>query len=239
MAEPAGGPAPTAERVAELTASLAAIEQRLAAACAAAGRPREEVVLIAVTKTRPASDVQALRELGVLDVGENRDQEARAKAGKVPRVRWHFVGGLQTNKARSVARYASAVHSVDRAELVQALSAGAQRAERVLDVLLQVSLDGDPARGGAPAADVTELADQVAGAPGLRLAGVMAVAPVGADPAGAFGQLARVSTALRADHPEAVAISAGMSGDLEQAVTAGATHVRVGTALLGDRPPRG
>jgi len=239
VAEPAGGPAPTAGRVAELTASLARLEVRLAAACAAVGRPREEVVLIAVTKTRPASDVAALRELGVRDVGENRDQEARAKAGEVPGVRWHFVGGLQTNKARSVARYASAVHSADRAELVQALSAGSQRAERVLDVLLQVSLDGDPARGGALAADVPALAEQVAGAPGLRLAGVMAVAPVEADPAGAFGQLARLSATLRSDHPEAVAISAGMSGDLEQAIAAGATHVRVGTALLGRRPPPG
>jgi uncharacterized pyridoxal phosphate-containing UPF0001 family protein len=131
------------------------------------------------------------------------------------------------------------VHSADRAELVQALSAGSQRAERVLDVLLQVSLDGDPARGGALAADLPALAEQVAGAPGLRLAGVMAVAPVEADPAGAFGQLARLSATLRADHPEAVAISAGMSGDLEQAIAAGATHVRVGTALLGRRPPPG
>ena len=236
MAEP-DGPAPTAERVQELAAALAALEQRLGAACAVAGRRRDEVVLIAVTKTRPASDVVALRDLGVLDVGENRDQEAKAKAAQVPGVRWHFVGGLQTNKARSVARYASAVHSVDRAELVSALSAGALRAERDLDVLLQVSLDGDPARGGALVADVPALAEQTAAAPGLRLAGVMAVAPLGADPAAAFAALARIAADLRSDHPQAVEISAGMSGDLEQAVAAGATHVRVGTALLGHRPP--
>ena len=237
MTEAPGAPGPTAERARELAASLAGLEQRLDAACTAAGRRRDDVVLVAVTKTRPASDVVALRELGVLDVGENRDQEARVKAAQVPGVRWHFVGGLQTNKARSVARYASAVHSVDRAELVQALSAGAVRAERVLDVLLQVTLDGDPARGGALVADVPALAELAAAAPGLRLAGVMAVAPLGADPAAAFAALARVAADLRADHPQALAVSAGMSGDLEQAVAAGATHVRVGTALLGHRPP--
>ncbi len=230
-------PVPTAERVEELTAALAAVEQRLDAACAVAGRRRDEVVLIAVTKTRPASDVVALRELGVLDVGENRDQEAKAKAAQVPGVRWHVVGGLQTNKARSVARYASAVHSLDRAALVTALSAGALRAERDLDVLLQVSLDGDPARGGALVVDVPALAEQAAAAPGLRLAGVMAVAPLDADPAAAFAALARIAADLRADHPQAVAMSAGMSGDLEQAIAAGATHVRVGAALLGHRPP--
>lgn len=219
----------------ELAAALAAVEGRLAAACAAAGRARKEVRLIAITKTRPASDVALLRDLGVTDVGENRDQEAREKATAVPDVRWHFVGGLQTNKARSVASYAFAVHSVDRPALVDALSAGAQRAERELEVLLQVSLDGDPARGGALPADVPRLAQAAAAAPGLHLAGVMAVAPLGADPAAAFAELADVSARLRATHPRATAISAGMSGDLEQAIAAGATHVRVGTALLGER----
>lgn len=221
----------------ELAAALVAVEGRLAAACAAAGRDREEVRLIAITKTRPASDVALLRDLGVADVGENRDQEAREKAAAVPDVRWHFVGGLQTNKARSVAAYAFAVHSVDRPALVDALSAGAQRAERELEVLLQVSLDGDPARGGALPADVPRLAEAAAAAPCLHLAGVMAVAPLGADPAAAFAELAGVSARLLATHPGATAISAGMSGDLEQAIAAGATHVRVGTALLGERAP--
>ena len=225
------------ERAAQLAAALEALEQRLADACAAAGRSRDEVVLVAVTKTRPASDVEALRDLGVRDVGENRDQEAAAKAAAVPGVRWHFVGAVQTNKARSVASYADVVHSVDRPALVDALDKGARRAERVLDVLLQVSLDGDPDRGGALPPDVPALAERVAGASALRLTGVMAVAPLGADPAAAFAELARVSERLRADHPQAVAVSAGMSGDLEQAVAHGATHVRVGTALLGRRPP--
>jgi len=225
------------DRAAELAGALAELEQRLAAACAAAGRGRESVLLVAVTKTRPASDVRLLQSLGVTDVGENRDQEARAKAGEVSGVRWHFVGGLQTNKARSVATYADVVHSVDRPELVAALSAGAVRADRRLDVLLQVSLDGDPARGGCSPAEVPALAEATATAAGLELAGVMAVAPLGSDPAAAFEQLAQVHEQLLAQHPTAVARSAGMSGDLEQAVACGATHVRVGTALLGARAP--
>ena len=224
-------------RADELAASLAELEQRLVRACADAGRPRADVVLVAVTKTWPASDAALLRDLGVRDLGENRDQEARRKAAEVDGVRWHFVGAVQTNKARSVASYADVVHSVDRPELLDALSAGAARAERQLDVLLQVSLDGDEARGGALPEQVPGLADRAAGAEGLRLAGVMAVAPREADPAAAFARLAEVAAALRTDHPGATQVSAGMSGDLEQAVLAGATHVRVGTALLGRRPP--
>jgi pyridoxal phosphate enzyme (YggS family) len=225
------------DRAQQLAAALAALEQRLTDACAAAGRDRDEVVLIAVTKTHPAADVEVLRALGVRDFGENRDQEAKDKAAAVPDVRWHFVGGLQTNKARSVAGYADVVHSVDRPALVDALRKGAQAGGRDLDVLLQVSLDGDPARGGALPADVPALAEKAATAAGLHLRGVMAVAPLGGDPAAAFAELAGVAARLRADHPDAVVVSAGMTGDLEQAVAAGATHVRVGTALLGRRPP--
>ena len=224
-------------RADELAAGLAAVELRLVAACAAAGRPRADVLLVAVTKTRPASDIAVLAELGVTDVGENRDQEAAGKAAALPQLRWHFVGGLQTNKAASVASYAEVVHSVDRPALVTALAKGAVRAGREVAVLLQVSLDGDPSREGAPVAEVPALAAAAAVAPGLRLAGVMAVAPVEADPARAFAVLSQVSATLRTDHPGAVEVSAGMSGDLEQAIAAGATMVRVGTALLGVRAP--
>jgi PLP dependent protein len=229
-----------ADRRAEIAAALAQVERRLSAACAAAGRAREEVVLVAVTKTRPASDVALLHELGVRDVGESKDQEAAAKAQQLaglPGVRWHFVGRLQRNKARSVARYATAVHSVDSERLVTALSEGAARAGRDLDVLLQVSLDGDPGRAGVLPADLPALADAAARAPGLRLTGLMAVAPLGADPEPAFTRLAELSADLRRQHPAAGWLSAGMSGDLEAAVSAGATHVRIGSALLGRRPP--
>jgi pyridoxal phosphate enzyme (YggS family) len=221
----------------ELAASLSAVRLRLRDACASAGRDPAEVTLIAVSKTRPASDVAVLRDLGVTDFGESRDQEAGPKAAEVPDVRWHFVGRLQTNKAVRVARYADVVHSVDRSALVAALGTAAARVDRRLDVLLQISLDGDPARAGAPAEQVPALAAQVASTDGLRLAGVMAVPPVDADPRVAFGVLAEVARRVQADHPGATAISAGMTADLEQAVAAGATMVRVGTALFGRRPP--
>jgi pyridoxal phosphate enzyme (YggS family) len=227
----------TEERRSEVAANLTAVRRRIAAACAAAGRETTEITLIAVTKTFPASDVRLLAELGVADIGENRDQEAAPKAAEcagLP-VTWHFVGQLQTNKARSVVSYADVVHSVDRPRLVTALSRAAVRARRAPRCLIQVALDDDPARGGARRADVPALAEQVAAAEGLELAGVMAVAPLDADPAGAFAALRDVAAAVRAEHPAAVIISAGMTGDLEQAITCGATHVRVGTALLGGR----
>ena len=221
----------------ELAANLADVRDRVARACDAAGRPRDAVTVIAITKTWPASDAALLRDLGVADLGENRDQEAAAKAAEVTGVRWHFVGQLQTNKARSVASYADVVHAVDRPHLVEALSAGAVRAGREVEALVQVSLDGDPARGGARLDEVRAVADLVAEAPGLRLGGVMAVAPVALLPADAFARLAEVAARVRADHPAATTVSAGMSGDLEDAVAAGATHVRVGSAILGVRHP--
>lgn len=230
-------PDPPLGRRAELAAGLAEVEARITAAAVAAGRGREEVTLVAVTKTWPASDVALLRDLGVREAGENKDAEAAAKAAEVEGVRWHFVGQVQTNKARSVASYADVVHSLDRARLARALDEGARRAGRRPDVLLQVSLDGDPQRGGALPADVPALAALVAGLEGLRLAGVMAVAPLGAEPRPAFDRLVAVGQQVSADHPGACVVSAGMSGDLEAAVAAGATLVRVGTALLGHRAP--
>ena len=220
----------------ELAERLSELEERLVQACAAAGRPRTAVRLVAVTKTWPVSDVMLLRDLGVRDVGENRDAEAAGKAAQVPDLCWHFVGSVQSNKARSVASYADVVHSVDRVRLVSALADGARRAGRSVEVFVQVSLDSDPNRAGVPPEGVPAVADAVATAQGLVLGGVMAVAPQDQDPARAFALLATVAGALQRDHPQARAVSAGMSGDLEPAVLAGATLVRVGTALLGPRP---
>lgn len=223
----------------EIAEGLGAVEERIAAACRAAGRERREVTLIAVTKTYPADDVRILAELGVLDIGENRDQEASVKAhtcADLP-LTWHFVGQLQTNKVRSVVGYADVIHSVDRPRLVEAISRAAVGAGREVSCLVQVALDDDPSRGGARPADVPALADEIAGAGGLRLGGVMAVAPLGEDPAKAFARLREIAHAMRESHPGATVISAGMSGDLSEAVAHGATHVRVGTALLGRRKP--
>jgi PLP dependent protein len=224
-------------RASELASNLADVRKRIDAACAAAGRDPAGVTLIGVTKTKPASDVRLLAGLGITDIGENRDVEAAPKAAACADLdlRWHFIGQLQTNKAASVTRYASFVHSVDRIRLVRALGAGAGRAERVVGCLIEVSLDGDPARGGALAADVPALAEAVAEEKDLVLAGVMAIAPLGADPAAAFAGLLDSAAEVRRVRPEATMISAGMSGDLEAAVAAGATHLRIGTALLGVR----
>ena len=223
----------------ELAVRLTAVRQRIVAACQAAGRDPASVTLIAVTKTFPASDVRLLSELGVGDVGENRDAEAAPKAAQCADLdlTWHFIGQLQTNKAASVVRYASFVHSVDRVRLIRALGTAARRAERVVQCLVEVSVDGDPARGGAVASEVVALAEALAAEPGLVLAGVMAIAPLGMAPAGAFAALLESAAVVRAVRPAATVISAGMSGDLEDAVAAGATHLRIGTALLGDRGP--
>jgi pyridoxal phosphate enzyme (YggS family) len=228
------------ERRAELAARLKALLERIAKACVAAGRDPGEVTLVAVTKTFPASDVRLLYELGVRDVGENRDQEAAPKSAQcgdlAPGLNWHFIGQLQTNKCASVVRYASFVHSVDRLHLVQVLGRQARRAGRIVTCLVEVSLDHTEGRGGVPEAEVGAVSAAVAAEENLVLGGVMAMAPLGVEPAQAFAPLPRIAGAVRAAYPEAVIVSAGMSADLEQAIAVGATHVRVGTALLGGRP---
>lgn len=236
-------------RKSELAENLARVEERIGTACAAAGRERDDVTLIVVTKTYPASDVRLLAELGVRHVAENRDQEAAPKAAECSGLglTWHFVGQLQTNKTRSVAGYADFVHAVDRAKLARALSGAAERAGRELGCLIQVALDAESgalgSRGGAAPEDVPALADELAAAQGLRLAGLMTVAPLSGTyegrPGAAFERLMEISTGLRAAHPAANMVSAGMSSDVEEAVAAGATHVRVGSAVLGDRPRLG
>ncbi|MFF5083120.1 YggS family pyridoxal phosphate-dependent enzyme [Actinoplanes sp. NPDC000266] len=229
------------DRRAELSAALDEVRGRIARACVAAGRPEDAAHLIAVTKTYPASDVVLLAGLGVTDVGENRDQEAAAKAVSVAEAgatpRWHFIGQLQRNKARSVASYADVVQSVDSVRLASALDRAALDRDAPLEALVQVSIDGDPSRGGAAGDDIWRVSDSIASSTSLRLGGVMAVAPMDWDPDRAFEQLKSISDRLIASHPDSKMISAGMSGDLEAAVRHGATHVRIGTSLLGMRNP--
>jgi PLP dependent protein len=223
-----------------LAANLDVVRRRIAAACAEAGRPEDDVSLVVVTKFFPASDVRLLADLGVTDVGENRHQEAAEKAAECADLglRWHFIGGLQSNKAAAVAAYADVVESVDRAKLVGPLARGAHSRGHDVDVLLQVSLDpsGADHRSGAAPGELAELARRVEEAGMLRLRGLMAVAPLGEEPDVAFARLADVRESFVRDHPEATTLSAGMSGDLEAAVRHGATHVRVGSAVLGERP---
>ncbi|GHJ38224.1 YggS family pyridoxal phosphate-dependent enzyme [Streptomyces sp. TS71-3] len=237
------------DRKGQLAANLAKVEDRIVTACTAAGRRRDEVTLIVVTKTYPASDVRILAELGVRQVAENRDQDAAPKAAECADLplTWHFVGQLQTNKVRSVVSYSDVVQSVDRPKLVASLSRQAESAGREVGCLIQVALDAEErergARGGVAPDGIEELAGLIAEAPGLWLGGLMTVAPLSGPYAGrdraAFDRLMEFSTALRSAHPAANMVSAGMSADLEHAVAAGATHVRVGTAVLGVRPRLG
>ncbi|MBF6169340.1 YggS family pyridoxal phosphate-dependent enzyme [Streptomyces gardneri] len=236
-----------AARTAELSDNLAGLLARIDAACHAAGRSPESVRLLPVTKFFPASDVAILHRLGRREFGESREQEAAAKVAALrdedlSGIRWHMIGRLQRNKARAVARWAHTVHSVDSERLATALDAGATAALEAGDrtepvrVLLQVSLDDDPTRGGVAAGDLPALAGRIAEAPGLRLSGLMAIPPLGAESDAAFARLAMLHTLLLADHPDATELSAGMSGDLESAIEHGSTVVRVGTALMGIRP---
>ena len=226
-------------RAQELRDNLARVLQRIDEA-RSAGERADPVSLIVVTKRFPVSDITILRELGVTDIGENKEQELRAKAAEWdgeahPRV--HFIGQLQSNKAAAVARVADVVHYLDRSKLVRALA----RVDRVdpLEVLVQVCLDAEPGRGGVAPAALDDLVDEVAAEPALRLRGLMAVAPLGGDPEVAFARLADLHAGVLERHTEATWLSAGMSGDLEAAVRHGATHLRVGTAILGSRPSLG
>jgi PLP dependent protein len=238
----------SSERRDELARRLAAVQERIAAACAAAGRDPAEVGLLAVTKTVPAEDVAVLLDLGLTAFGENRVQEAEAKVAAVAALRpdaeprWHLVGSLQRNKARSVVRWAARVESVDSTRLADALDLAVRREQEAggrtsrLPVLLQFSVDGDSRRGGVARDGLGPLAEHVSTCAGLRLAGIMAVAPLGLDPDTAFAGVATAAAWLRERFPQATVLSAGMSGDLEAAIRHGSGLVRVGTALVGERP---
>ena len=219
-----------------LAQRLASVDAEIAGAMREAGRDPGEVTRIVVTKFHPAQLVRELVDLGARDVGENRHQEAAAKAEELAdlAVYWHFVGQLQSNKARAVRGYACAVHSVDRLSLASALAG-----ETPLDVFLELNLTGDPARGGVDPALLEPLATQVLSTPGLVLRGVMAVAPLGDPPRAAFSRVRAASEQLKRIAPDATAISAGMSGDFREAILEGATHLRIGTAITGKRPTAG
>jgi len=245
----------TASRAAELAESLAALRGRLEAAAQAAGRAVEEIELLPVTKFFPASDVIELRRLGCTEFGESREQEASNKVAEVaahfasevppPLIRWHMVGRIQRKKARAIAGWADTVHAVDGTALAAALDRAATaalddgRRAKPMKVYVQVSLDGDPSRGGADIGApglVDEVCAAVAGADGLEFVGLMGVPPLSSNPAEAFARLAAERERVQADYQHRLGLSAGMSSDLEAAVEHGSTCVRVGTALLGQRP---
>lgn len=224
----------------DLSARLSAIDLQIADAARSAGRGADEITRIVVTKFHPASLVRQLHALGVRDVGENRQQDLSAKADELDLdgLRWHFIGQAQTNKAASIRRSADAVHSVDRVKLADALERAAEN-DDVLDVLVQVNLSEDAGRGGIAADGAEQLADHILTLPSLRLRGVMGVAPLDEVPASAFARLRSVSERIRGIAADATWISAGMTGDFTEAISAGATHLRIGSAITGPRPDRG
>lgn len=232
----------SAEPTDALAVRLAEIDARIADAAREAGRDPDAITRIVVTKFHPASLVEALYELGVRDVGENRQQEFSAKAsevGDLHGLRWHFIGQAQSNKARAIRAAASAVHSVDRVKIAHALDAAAEPGSPVLDVLLQVNLTDDPGRGGVAPGDLERLAARTAELSTLRVRGIMAVAPLDVPPAQAFEQLPGLSDTVRGVVPDADWVSAGMTADFAEAIAAGATHLRIGSAITGPRPLHG
>ena len=230
-------------RLSDIQSNLEIIQSKINKACSAAGRDISEITLIAVTKTYPASDVDLLKQLGIENVGENRDQEASSKKSEVKnQFNWHFIGQLQSNKAKSVVNYADLIHSVDRWSLAKEIQKSAQGINKVQPVLIQVDLDQsgpDSTRGGIWPAELNELVQLINQASHLELKGLMSVAPLGEKPEHAFARLKEIRVGFLKDNPGAQILSAGMSDDLEAAILHGATHLRIGSALLGERPKIG
>ena len=224
-------------RQAEISANVKSVRERIAQAAKNVGRRAEEITLIVVTKTYPVSDVDLLHNLGLEDFAENRDGEGRENSAAVP-ARWHFQGQIQSNKISSIARWAEAVHSLDDVRHARLL-ANAVADTKILSVFIQVSLDPQPGRGGLLPQDLSPLAEFVLSQPKLRLEGLMAVAPLREDPQSAFRRLAQIHSVFRQQFPSAPSLSAGMSGDFESAIAHGATHVRIGSSILGSRPQLG
>jgi len=214
-----------------------AITADVAAAARSAGRDPAAITTIVVTKFHPAALVRELAALGAHDVGENRHQEAQAKAAETLELdlTWHFIGQLQSNKAAAALEYARVIHSVDRGSLVDALA----KTGRAVDVFLQLNLTADPQRGGVQPEALGELAERVLASNTLTLRGIMAVAPLEEEPAAAFERVRAASDRLVQLAPQATDLSIGMSGDYREAIAAGATHLRIGTAITGNRPPQG
>jgi pyridoxal phosphate enzyme (YggS family) len=218
----------------EISTALANVEGRISAAAAAAGRDRNEITLIAVTKTYPATDVAILKDLGVLNFGENRSDEALAKAELIAST-WHFQGQVQGRKLKEIIRWASFIHSIDSSDHIYKLSRICTETDHKVSVFLQFSLDGAPDRGGVRAEELPQLADQVLKDSNLQLAGLMCVPPVEYEFERAFGEIAKTHTDFKKNYPDSPGLSAGMSADFEVAISHGATHLRVGSEILGSR----
>jgi pyridoxal phosphate enzyme (YggS family) len=221
----------------QILSNLESVKEKISAAAQAAGRSPSEITLIAVTKTFPVSDLEILYELGVRNFGENRDQEAAPKVGVLPAdITWHFQGGIQSNKLKSISNWASVIHSVDKfkyAQMISQFSVG-----KTKEIFIQVSLDTIPqSREGVDPADLMQLAEQIMSLPNLEVKGLMAVAPLDQPTEQAFVRLQQIQQKFIQLYPAASSLSSGMSGDYELAISLGATHVRIGSSILGNRSP--
>jgi pyridoxal phosphate enzyme (YggS family) len=224
-------------RVDEISANLEKVKEQIQLAAASANRLSDDITLVAVTKTFPVSDIEILYSLGIRDFGENRDQEASAKVGLLPKdVRWHFQGQIQSNKLKSITSWASFIHSVDQlryAQMISDYSAGNEK-----PIFMQVSLDKPPqSRSGVNPSELLELAGAISELPGIRLQGLMAVAPVNSPAEQAFAELEDIRSDFLSTFPDAKSLSIGMSGDYQIAIKYGATHIRIGSSILGIRSP--
>ena len=226
----------------ELSSRLATVRAGIADAARSAGRSVDDITTVVVTKFQPVTLIRELLELGVRDFGESRHQEAQVKATELAGagITWHFVGQVQGKKAKAIRAYSSVLHSVDRESLVSALGTPldvpADDPPRAVDCFVQVNLTDDPARGGVSIPDLAPLVERVLGAPGLTLLGLMAVAPLGADPRRSFALVAELGSQMQGIAPAARNLSMGMSQDYAAAIAEGATHLRIGTAITGKRP---
>jgi hypothetical protein len=227
------------DRLNQIKDNFTAIDKRIEKACEKAQRSKNEITLIAVTKTYPAADVDLLKQVGIKDVGENKDQEASEKFKQVKeQFNWHFVGQLQSNKAKSVVTYAELIHSVDRLSLAKAIQSSAQKISKTQQILLQIDLDQnstDPNRGGVHPNELLALAQEISAYENLKIMGLMCVNPLGQDPEMGFQRLAQIRQEFLERFPQAKILSAGMSDDFDQALLHHATHLRIGSALLGER----
>ena len=216
----------------EIAQNLQEVKERIKSAANSVNRDPAEIQLIVVTKTFPISDIEILRELGETNFGENRDQEAGPKA-EIISATWHFQGQIQSNKIKSICQWADVIHSISSEKEILKFA----QSERKHQLFLQVSLDGQEGRGGASPAELAQLADLVNESNNLELLGLMAVAPLGVEPMKAFADLAQINQGFAGQFPNSKFLSAGMSGDFEAAIKNGATHIRVGSSILGSRSP--
>jgi pyridoxal phosphate enzyme (YggS family) len=223
------------DRKAELSESLADVRARILDATAKASRRLEEVTLIAVTKTYPANDVEILHELGVSNFGENRNAEGQEKSALVS-AHWHYQGQIQSNKIAAISSWAQTVHSLDDLSHVAKFDrAVGEIPDKRLNIFIQISLDGDSTRAGVRGDELIAMGQAISSAKNLDLIGLMVVPPVQAEPEKAFSEVAELAQRFRQEFPKAQSLSAGMSGDFEIAIAHGATHIRVGSQILGPR----